>query len=37
MKYAKLSRNNDNNDNTRAGAKSEAGGGVETSFPLTAA
>ena len=29
--------NNDNNDNIRAGAKFDAGGGAETSFPLTVA
>ena len=28
---------NGNNDNIRAGAKSDAGGGAETSFPLTVA
>ena len=29
--------NNGNNDNIRAGAKFDAGGGAETSFPLTVA
>ena len=29
--------NNENNDNIRAGAKIDAGGGAETSFPLTVA
>ena len=37
MKYVELWRNNDNNDNIRAGAKFDAGGGAETSFPLTVA
>ena len=31
------SLNNDNNDNTHAGDKFDAGGGAETSFPLTVA
>ena len=29
--------NSDNNDNIHAGAKFDAGGGAETSFPLTVA
>ena len=29
--------NSDNNDNIRAGAKFDAAGGAETSFPLTVA
>ena len=33
MKYVELWGNNDNNDNIRAGAKFDAGGGAETSFP----
>ena len=37
MKYVELWRNNDNNDNIRAGAKFDAGGGAETSFSLTVA
>ena len=37
MKYVELWCNNDNNDNTHAGAKFDAGGGAETSFPLTVA
>ena len=35
MNYVELWCNNDNNDNTHAGAKFDAGGGAETSFPLT--
>ena len=35
--YVELRDNNDNNDNIRAGAKFGAGGGAETSFPLTVA
>ena len=35
MKYIELWYNNDNNDNIRVGAKFDAGGGAETSFPLT--
>ena len=37
MKYVELWSNNDNNDNILAGAKFDAGGGAETSFPLTVA
>ena len=37
MKYVELWCNNDNNDNIHAGAKFDAGGGAETSFPLTMA
>ena len=37
MKYVELWCNNDNNDNTHAGDKFDAGGGAETSFPLTVA
>ena len=37
MKYVELWYNNGNNDNTRAGAKFDASGGAETSFPLTVA
>ena len=37
MKYVELWCNNENNDNIRAGANFDAGGGAETSFPLTVA
>ena len=37
MKYIELWCKNDNNDNIHAGAKFDASGGAETSFPQTMA
>ena len=37
MKYVELWCNNNNSDNTHAGAKFDAVGGPETSLPLTVA
>ena len=37
LRFWRNNDNNSNNDNIRAEAKFDAGGGAETSFPLTVA